>query len=236
MKIKLFYSLTAVLVITFNALGQTTLRDSANIREGTRYEGFEPQNVSASFKLLAFHKYRLDSYKTGDKIKIIFYKPQPGFVEINANTIKQNSNYRMSVIQNKWGKGWLTYEPWSVDAFLIKNDIPANNLGVKIQDSSYAYLPASILKIGNSLPVDGSYIVYFFTPTEIKSLEYLVISKNKTVIYRGSKSDIPPESSFNLKFDLRNNVENSFYDLLLKISYANGNLTERSFSFFHNQP
>jgi hypothetical protein len=236
MKFKIFFSLTTVLAITVHVFGQTTFWDSANIREGTRYEGFQPQNVSAAFKLLAFHKFRLDSYKAGDKIKILFYKPEPGFVEINANPIKQNSNYRMSVIQNKWGKGWLSYEPWSVDVVLLKNDIQANNLGVKIQDSSEVYFPASILKLENSPPIDSIYKVYFFTPAEIESIEYKVISGEKIVVYQGSKDEIPPESSFNIRFELPNNLESSFYDLLLKISYANGNLSEKSYSFFHKQP
>jgi len=206
-----------------------------NYKEDNRWEAFDSQPISSRFKLIAFQDRKIPIFQKSDILNISFYTAQAGKAKISAREIsKGRQKYRMEVKQINWEKGENTFKHWSVDSFLVPNNIKPNNLGLLIEFESNYYLPA-FLKLRDDFKPSYEYKVYFYTPQSIKAFDYLVNDESGNKIVESQKKVPFAPKSFSVKLKL-DSCKTGLYQFFYTINWASGDDSYKNeFYFYHHK-
>lgn len=231
--IRSFLGILLIIPVCLASAQETGFKRTENLRQNNRWEGYDQQNISSKFRLIAWHGSRLKRFDAGDILKVRFYVEAEGNARIQGRKIRQGrTKYRMEVKNETWNNGWQTFEPWSVDAFLVPEKITANNLGILIRHEKNHYLPGLIFK--DEIPEEiRSYKVYFHTPAYIRELSYeLTEESSGDVVDRGSTEDEDAQSAFYLKLTIPEKYKAGMYTLT--IVYTDSRKHQESYRFYHH--
>jgi len=226
--------LFALLGLGTNSHGQTICNNPANVFNN-RCEGFEQLNVRASFYLSSFKAYQRFNYQENDKLYVHFFQPTAGTSDVMAKLIREAStHYAMHANTTEWKQGWQRFGPWPVDDFLAPNGIPGGNIGLFIRTEAGVILPGYISNNEETVAPFSKYRVHFYTPTDIKTLEYQVIDESTSkVVVDENEEDFVADESFSLKFEMPASAKAGQYTLRLTMIRGNDRRLIKNYTFYH---
>lgn len=213
----LMAAFTLMTTITFNCAEGADLYRSENVRENNRWEGYVSEPVGSKFNVVSFHRDRIPRYTKGDKLTVEFYLPEAGNVRLNARELNLTGRrYAMEAIRKKWDAGWQRLSPWSVDVFLVPENIRSKNLGIEVSSSSDVHYPPYVFT--KEPKKSNRYTIHFYTPASINELDYKILDASNIEIDKGDIKKISSKRTFPVSFSMEGRDE-GFYKLSISVDW-----------------
>ena len=185
-KVKLLAFLFFSLFVSTSLIAQKT----AYKDRGNRKEGIKQKSISAKpLSLIGFHIGSEIPIYEKDKDQeyfVKYYSPKQATLSIHARETEGKVVYRMDSNPIQPKKGISKFSPWPVDEVLSKIDLPANELGVVInQDEKDSFIYPAYVSINDQSPEIKGYRLIFFPLSELSYVKYEVFKGN----YYGKELD-----------------------------------------------
>jgi hypothetical protein len=154
--------------------GQTDSWKKRNDR-GNRYEGLISINTgNPDFEVLSFTGF-FEPFSSNVVLKVKFFYPKKSNLSIIAQEIDDQRQYWMEAKPQRWQSGeWNEFSPWPTGDVLIKEGVPADNLGVLIKSGGEDQLIPAFIYHSRLPDSVRKYTMYLRTNKNLKSVKFIL--------------------------------------------------------------
>ncbi len=169
---------------------------------GNRYEGrIEIPVANPTIDVLSLVGSR-ESYDKGDELTVRFFVPGEQDVVLQAREIEERVQYFMEAQRREWTAGqWNEFGPWPT-GLLIREGVPAGNLGVLIRqgEGEEAVLLPAFVDLSEPSETLARYTLHVRPGSALSELTYRVLREDEELI--GDRlADLEAGVAFSLKLE-----------------------------------